>query len=282
MNKRFVALKTLSRVAPKFWSGQIRQPIFILGCARSGTTLLATLLSYHRDVADWSEANEVWDPDGHPWRLSARETPPVWIDPVSFIERWWRDAEPRQEEIRSVFGAHQFLQGKSRFSNKTPYNTLRIPQVLSIFPDARLINIVRDGRAVVYSYLQREVKKIRKAPAVYDQANIPSAPDEIAVQLAAFWKFNVEEVRRQDDLLHLTSRGQLLDLKYEDLCSDTANGLKLICEFATLDPDRFDTRVSAIATPDQNYKWKSVLEDTLVSKLVSTMEPALSASGYEV
>jgi hypothetical protein len=196
------------------------------------------------------------------------------------MRRWWRDAQPRQQEIRAVFGAYLVLKGKARLSNKSPYNTLRIPQVLRFFPDAKLINIVRDGRAVVHSYVRRELNKIRNASALYDQPYIPHSPEQVALRLAEFWKYNVDEVERQAAALDLAGRNLILELTYEQLCGDTPGTLERISRFAGLDVTRFDARVRTTATPSQNNKWQTELDPTLIKQLVEVMQPALARYNY--
>src|SRR5687767_15355615 len=105
-------LLTIAGLAPSFWAQQLKNPIFILGVARSGTTLLNDILSDHKQIAVLSEANDIWDPTGYPWNVSKHETAPVWIDVQAYMARWWRDTQPRQQEIRAVFGAYQRLLNK--------------------------------------------------------------------------------------------------------------------------------------------------------------------------
>jgi hypothetical protein len=57
----------LANLMPDFWISQLHNPIFIIGTARSGTTLLVRLLGSHPDIANWSEANVIWDPTGYPY-----------------------------------------------------------------------------------------------------------------------------------------------------------------------------------------------------------------------
>ena len=51
--------------------------------------------------------------------------------------------------------------GRRRFAEKTPSNCLRIPFIFALYPDCRMINIVRDGREVVASTLRMQVGRPR-------------------------------------------------------------------------------------------------------------------------
>lgn len=114
------------------------KPIIVVGAARSGTSLVAgQLLKQHQDVAYWTEPVHIWR-FGHAYRshdvLSAQ------------------DVTPRiREFIRKSFTDFLEKSGKRRFMEKTPSNCFRLPFISEIFPDAKFIHIVRDGRAVALS-----------------------------------------------------------------------------------------------------------------------------------
>ena len=108
----------------------------VIGCARSGTSILGELIGCHPDVRYVFEAHRVWELAGQgvgeSHRLTAQHaTPPV------------------KREIR-----HWFLeqQGAARLLvEKNPRNVLRVPFLRAVFPEAQLIHIVRDGRDVACS-----------------------------------------------------------------------------------------------------------------------------------
>jgi hypothetical protein len=62
-----------------------------------------------------------------------------------------RATEPVRAHIRRKFNQMRIAQGKPRFCEKTPANEMRLPFVLEVFPDAKLIHVVRDGRQVAVS-----------------------------------------------------------------------------------------------------------------------------------
>lgn len=117
----------------------IKKPIILLGCARSGTTLVGKILQQHPDVAYWVEPRPIWM-HGNAYRshdeLSRNDLSP-WI--AEYIDQRF------SEFIRKS--------KKSRFAEKTPSNCLRIPFIHAIYPDCRIIHIIRDGRTVIRSIL---------------------------------------------------------------------------------------------------------------------------------
>jgi Sulfotransferase family len=285
IKKKVIGRKPLSWLLagcfPGFFAQRLRNPVFIIGCARSGTTFLTSLLSLHRDVDNWSEANEIWDPGGHPWHLSHRETLPLVFDPVSFTNRWWRDAQPRQKQLRAIFGAYQWLSRKPYFLNKAPSNTFRIPNLLRMFPEARFIHLVRDGRAVGYSYALKEYVKMQEAPDSYQAMGLQISFEDLAVQLGTFWKKNIEEVDRQNEALELTRKGILIELTYEELCNNTGEVLSRICRYLGLETSRFAPALKQeLRVTTRNQKWQQALDAHLITRMVTAMEPVLTAKGY--
>ena len=270
----------LAKSSFDFFSNQLKNPVFVLGCARSGTTLLAELLGDHRDIANWSEANYIWDPEWYPWRPSIQGIWPMEFDTGAFTARWSKQAFARQKEIQATFGAYQWLQKRDCFLNKSPFHTFRISQLLKMFPGARLIHLIRDGRAVAHSYTGHLLRKNKLQEWPAEQREIFSQnPEELTLFLASFWKKNIEEVVHQDRMFELTKQGKLFTLSYEDLCNDTNTTLNHICGYLKLDPERFMARKREI--DNCNHKWKSSLKPALVSKMVSAMEPALTECGYK-
>ena len=120
----------------------VREPIFVIGCPRSGTTLLFDLLRRHPDLASLgAEGHRFWDAHQHPARKgwgSDRSTP-------SSIAR---------DEPAFVSAAIARVARGSRFVDKTPRNALRVPYLDALFPDARFVFLHRDGRATVASLIE--------------------------------------------------------------------------------------------------------------------------------
>lgn len=146
------------------------RPIFVLGCPRSGTTLIQLMLSAHPRIAIPPETRFVipayrrrreWGDLG---KAENRRALASWL--VDSDGTWFADLGLPAEEITaaivdgpptlgSAIGtvlrayAHKF--GKPRWGDKYPPYHQDVPALLRMFPDAQFIHIVRDGRDCVAS-----------------------------------------------------------------------------------------------------------------------------------
>jgi hypothetical protein len=157
------------------------KPIFISGCNRGGTTIVADLLSEHPEVRNigaghsFSEGQYIWrmkfpDRSRHrwavePWRSQMRKTAG---DATPELVRFFRDR----------FGAE--LAGRGRFLEKTPANAVRIPFIDACFPDAFFVHVIRDGRDTVCSLMARKVA-LKYAPLQWVGAHTTALGDLAAL-----------------------------------------------------------------------------------------------------
>lgn len=112
------------------------QPVFLIGAARSGTKLLRDLIACHPAVERVPyDINFIWrlgnESCAHDELVSADATPEI------------------AARIRSRLAA--FADGAPLLIEKTVSNSLRIPFVQAVFPEAKYIFLFRDGRDVVES-----------------------------------------------------------------------------------------------------------------------------------
>jgi hypothetical protein len=110
--------------------------LFIVGAGRSGTNLLSQMLGQTGAFSDLSENRYIWN-YGQKSRATDRRLPE---DLTTKVENY----------IRRHFSIMAEKHG-GILIDKTPGNALRLGFVMEVFPEARVINIVRDGRSNVLS-----------------------------------------------------------------------------------------------------------------------------------
>ncbi|WP_298436745.1 sulfotransferase [uncultured Jannaschia sp.] len=120
------------------------QPLIIIGAARSGTNALRDMLTRLPGFGTWpcDEINAVWRHGNlrHPSDALPPERATAEIRSFvrgAFVAAWRRQGHP------------------DILVEKTCANTLRVPFVDAILPEAHFVHILRDGRAVVPSAMKR-------------------------------------------------------------------------------------------------------------------------------
>lgn len=136
--------------------------VFIVGSPRSGTTLLGNLLNNHHLIAEWYEPYYLWER----------------FFPVPDQDVWDRRllTEEVIMKIRNEFSLYRKKSGRPIIVDKSPYHSFNIDIIHEIFPEAKFIHILRDGRDVTLS-INKEWEK---------RANIVENKDIISLLKLAF------------------------------------------------------------------------------------------------
>lgn len=118
--------------------------VFIVGSPRSGTTLLQNLLNHHHQIAQWYEPYYLWEN----------------FFPVPDHDIWDRNhlTKNMKNRIRNEFKRYRKKSGKPVIVDKTPTHSFNMDIIFTIFPEAKFIHILRDGRDVTCS-INREWRK---------------------------------------------------------------------------------------------------------------------------
>src|SRR5439155_16608328 len=142
-----------SRPAPSSGIATIDRPVFVVSSPRSGSTLLFETLARARGLFTiGGESHRAIEsvpglhPRDHDWssnRLVAADATPM-------IAVTLRRAFAGQLRDRD---GHAPPPGGVRLLEKTPKNSLRVPFLASVFPDARFVYLYRDPRETVSSML---------------------------------------------------------------------------------------------------------------------------------
>src|SRR4051794_2622998 len=144
---------------------ELPRPIFVLGCPRSGTTLLQLMLHAHPRIAIPPEtrflmaAYDARHDFGDLTREANRLALARWIVTTkkSRFADLGLDGEQVVDEIVAgpptlgsalgiVLRAYSTRFGKVRWGDKRPGYFQRIPALLRMFPDAQIVQLIRDGR----------------------------------------------------------------------------------------------------------------------------------------
>ena len=138
-----------------------RPPIFIVGCQRSGTTLVRLVLDSHPNISCGPETRFLAD--------LAHLTRGSWtrLSQYGFPKEYWHGKIAGLfDSLQSDYAAGR---GKSRWADKSPRYALVLDYISELFPTSQIVHVVRDGRDVVASHRDRwgyvsAVKAVEKWP----------------------------------------------------------------------------------------------------------------------
>jgi hypothetical protein len=128
-------------------TGVLVRPVLIVGCGRSGTTVLGQVLGSHPLLAYLNEPRDIWlyEPRTDIWSAEARAR-----GGRLCLSRG--DVRPAAAaRIRRAFAAEVRLQRAERLVEKLPVNAFRVGWLAGMFPDALFVHLIRNGLAVAAS-----------------------------------------------------------------------------------------------------------------------------------
>ena len=295
------------------------QPLFLLGAPRSGTSLLYKALCLHSGaayisnwVARWPQLPQLAALN----RVAARL--PAWQQRVWFgggdsayvygrARPAWHRAFPMPVEgepvyarcgfppgpagppggagedqvarLRSALATIRRFAGGRRLVSKRIANNVRIPVLLTAFPAARFVNLVRDGRAVAWS-----LSRVDWWPdtVVWWAGTTPREWEADGREpwslCARTW---VEELAAVEAGLASVPPAHVLSLTYEDFVAHPTETLDQVAGFAGLGEDRrWPHQLARLSFPDRNQAWRDGLGPEHVRAVESIQGDALRRHGY--
>ena len=290
----------------------ISKPIFIVGTGRCGSTAFHQLLALHPRLMWLSGFAERFPdrPQWNRWAVTAVGNPVIRkllgdrIKPGENYGFWYRHAfgfaEPGRDLVAGDVTSRVKKQmrraiepmlspRRDRFLVKLT-GWSRIGFLNEVFPDAKFIHIVRDGRAVASSLLHVNAWQWRGWYGPYSWRYGPLPPEDQAawerhnrsfVALAGLqWKIHsraVEAARRELD------PARFLEVKYETLCQEPLETIRRVAQFAELPASPvFERRVRAAPIRDMSSRWRDDLTAEQQALLTSLLREDLVRYGYEV
>ena len=269
---------------------------FVVGCGRSGTTLVRAILDAHPDMAVPDESYfPLWlgrhreryeRPDGFATDtlvddLLAHESSVRWGLPADTVRAALAEAAPTTfaDGVRAYYRAYAHAHGKGRYADKTPIFVLHLPVLAELFGEARFVHMIRDGRNVVLSRVSTAWGTNR-----FDFETMQ-------------WRAHVEQGRAAGRAL---GPDRYLELRYEELLDDPEAVTRELCRFVDLEFDpgmlRYHERaaplVEAQPHPGEHRNllrpptaglrdWRTELDASRVALFEALAGPTLDDLGYE-
>ena len=224
-----------------------REKFFILGHARSGTTLLTRLVRLHPEVHCNYQAHFF---TRRPLLKSLVDSAEVeeWLTRKS--NRWnqARDLSPLVLRAAAdfIFEREAAKAGKRIVGDKSPSSTIHgqaVRDMHAVYPDAKLVYIVRDGRDVLISerfrnlveesrFLRAEdrriIEELRKDSTQFTNGERSIFSENMIRRVAKGWVTNLQETEDEGRRLY---RRNFFGLRYEDLLYDPFREMTRLWKF---------------------------------------------------
>lgn len=202
-------------------------PVVVMGRGHSGTRVLAWMCTHLGIRLGTSAPHVTGDPDDLRFtnrikRLAARS---LAITSTSAV----RDADLRQ--FRDA--AAEYFEGLGApggpWGWKFPETYLIAPYVARLFPRARYVHLVRDGRDLAFKQHLTDDPRKRVGQAVLSACGALHLPHHL--QAASSWAYQVD---RFDAFRHELPRSSVLDVRFEDLCTSPKKWARTLSAFLEL------------------------------------------------
>jgi hypothetical protein len=220
---------------------------FVVGCPRSGTTLLSVILDRHSqlclppETAFFDEVAPQLSPNAdHALReilQGWRRLSELKLKPEVVLQRLGSQRRAPGEVLATILDLYAEAQSKARCGEKTPQHLFHTPCILQLFPAAKIVCLLRDGREVALSL---------NAMPWWSPRNLEDA--------ANFWKKSVAAAevftRQYPDRFKV--------VRYEDLITHPQALLPSIMEYVgeTFEPSQLQADLPSQLIMSRSLEWK--------------------------
>ena len=223
--------------------------VFVVGSSRSGTTMMGRILGNHSDIFSFNELHffgTIWT-NKTPVTLTKK-------DQIALLSRLLCIQERglfKQQDLSDFKGKAQvLLMGNNLspieiyqlFLNKiikennasiaceqTPKNMYYLEEILSFFPNAKVVNMVRDQRDVLLSQKNKWKRKFLGSTAIPLSESVRSFVNYHPLFTAKIWSSSVRHTLRYRD------NEKVKIVKFEELLKNPKGIIHEICAFLEID-----------------------------------------------
>jgi hypothetical protein len=273
-----------------------KAPVFVVGCPRSGTTLLYHMLLSAGNFAVYRAESQVFnllEPRFGSLKRAAnrRKLLAAWQETELFRRTGLAGYDVSDEVMSHCQNGGDFLrifmeamvrcQGVQRWADCTPEHLLYLDRIKQTIPDAMIIHIIRDGRDVALSL----EKQAWIRPFAWDRGKTL----EVA---ALYWEWIVRKGRENGRTLGK----DYIEVRFEDLVLDPRKVLESLSGFVEqeLDYDKIQRAgIGSVSQPNSSFpagmtqgeftpigRWKTALTAAQLERLETLLGRTLRELGY--
>ena len=269
-------------------------PVFVIGCSRSGTTLLYHMLLSSGNFAVYRMESKVFtllEPRFCPLSKprNKRRMLDVWyntrlytrsgLEPSEIEPRIMAECQNGGDFLRIIMEEMCRKQGVRRWAETTPEHLLYMRRIKETIPNALIVHVIRDGRDVALSW--ERLSQIRRLP--WDRKRA-------AMAAGIYWEWIVNKGRQAGRTLG----GDYIEVHYEDLVRKPAEVLKNLEPFIEhdLNYERItQVGIGSVSAPNTAFqddqrspigRWMTDLSQEDLATFEGLVGGTLEELGYEL
>jgi Sulfotransferase family len=273
-----------------------KAPVFIVGCPRSGTTLLYHMLLSSGQFAVYRMESSVFNLLEPTFgdlaiRRHRRKLLDAWLKSRLFSRSGLNAEQIATKVLTECKNAGDFLnfimeeiarnQNIERWADCTPEHVLYLSRIKSTIPNALVIHLIRDGRDVALSYSKQGWLR----PMLWDRSRR-------LLVAGLYWEWIVRKGRDEGRSLG----NQYIEMRFEDLVGNPRESLAQISRFIDCDLDYdhiLQVGIGSVTEPNTSFKemspeagfrpagrWRTTFPRDQLAALEELVGPLLTSLGY--
>ena len=274
-------------------SPRAQAPVFVIGCSRSGATLLYPMILSSGNFAVYrheSHAFNLLDPRFRPLCVARQRQKlldfwfttdlfvPTGLDKTTVATRFLAEGGNLGDFLRIFMEEMCRKQGVERWADTTPEHLLYLRRIKQMIPNALIVHVIRDGRDVAASW--EKLSQLRKLPWDHRRP---------AMAAAIYW----ERFVSQGSTVGRTLGNDCIEVHYQDLVRDPVVVLQRLEPFLEhrLDYEEIlKNPIGSVSKPNTAFRdkeaspvgrWKSVFTAEEIETLEALVGETLDGLGYE-
>ena len=225
--------------------------IFVVGNSRSGTTMMGRILGKHPDVYTFGELHFFGQLCASPFSAKLRPANATKLaadlcciqregyrthgNPRRFLkegEAFLKGLTSYPETSAQLFSAflhHEAAEnGKTIPCDQTPRNVFYIKDILELYPEARIINMIRDPRDVLLSQKQRWKRRFLGGSDMPVKETLRDWVNYHPITISHIWRTAVNAADQ------FAQHERVVSIYFEELLTHSETTVKRICDFANI------------------------------------------------
>lgn len=286
----------------------MKNPVFVVGCDRSGTSLLTVMLDQsatlkmifeagfiprleeHSSIyGDFSESRQRW------YFIRDLQREKATSKTFAFdkfenltdedVERAIRNVAPTDYRgaVDALYSAAAQKDGKSRWGEKMPRYILQVSWLASTFPGSQIVHIVRDPRDVAASICRAGWEKNLRDAATYWKKRVVAGRNQgYSIDDGRYHEINYERLL-QSPVKTLEELSECLGVQFtSEMVKNESSGTEALPAAHREAHTELFSKLDRPIDPYRGYAWKREMTRREIADVEDVAAPVMEKFGYEV